>query len=1152
MIHSFKTLAEAFIWHADKQTRQIGITFIEGEQKEEFLSYYDLCNQAKSVLLNLQRNGLKPGDELVLQFQSNKNFIVTFWACILGGIIPVPITFNRTGELKCLKVWEFLKNPYLVTDYPGFNQLLASLGDAAAPLEIEQRLIFFDHLRGSEAGGSLSSCKPGDIAFIQFSSGSTGNPKGVIDTHQALLTNLRDTTAVMQVSTNDRFLSWMPLTHDLGLIFFHMLPLVNNNPQYLLPPSLFIRRPSLWMLKTSHHKASILSSPNFGYRHFLNNFREETFSNCNLESVRFIINGAEPISAKLCKEFSRKLTRYGLHKNAIRPGYGLAEAALAVTFSSQKEEIVEYHLHRDYLDIGDKIRFVDPEDKSAVSFVAVGTPVGITVKITDNYNHPLPDQTVGYIKLKGPSITPGYYNNPGETAKTIDNQGWLNTGDLGLISNGQLVITGRAKELIIIGGINYYPHDIERNLENIPGFETNKIAAAGMFNETLGREELLLFVRFKKNKKQGWRLFLPKIKQAKEQVLQKIGLIPDQVIPVNKIPKTTSGKLQRFKLAQEYREGVYNSIIAEIKQLEQELPGDKPSEIQPFLIKTAKQLLDRDNIDINHGLMDQGFTSMHALQFQEAVNKHFNLNLPISLIFDFPTINHIAELISNQLEENIGPMGPIGPIAPIGPILSRHKDSLHEPIAVIGIGCRFPPDADTPGKFWQMLEKGANAVTEIPARRWNYKDFYSEDADEPGKMYTRYGAFLKDLEKFDHAFFSITPREAEHMDPHQRILLEVCCQALENAGVDFPGLNHSNTGVFIGISPADCARASVSHHDYRKINQYTFTGSAPSTAVGRISYVFGLQGPTYAIDTACSSSLAAVHAAVQSLSSKESDMALAGGINLMLSPEAFIASCKLTALSKSHQAKPFDNDADGYIRGEGCGVIVLKRLSDAQKNKDNILAVIKGSAVNHDGKSSGFTAPNGLAQQKVISTALANANISPLEVDYIEAHGSGTRIGDPQEVNALASIFSQKRKHKLVIGSVKSNIGHLEAAAGIAGLIKTILALEHKKIPASLHFVTPNQHIPWNNIPITVANQLTHWKVKNKPRIAGVSSFGLSGTNAHVIVEEAPTLPYPLPNYTMEKKSKGDLTQLLLDQLDELETVNRQFDEIDKQLDLLD
>lgn len=1109
---SLNTLAEVL---ESLHGAQSGITFIEGEKDESFLPYAGLYHSAKCLLFDLREYGLKPGDELVFQFQSNKKFIISFWACILGKIIPVPLTLSVSDASKFINVWKVLKNPYVITDSPDFKRMVTAREHTAPTADMQSRTIFFDDLQSSIEAAAPGDIKPGDIAFIQFSSGSTGNPKGVVNTHFSLLDNIRALIQAGEASRQDRFLSWMPLTHDMGLIGFHLTPLFNHCSQFLLPTPLFVRRPALWMSKTSEHKITILGSPNFGYFHFLTNVNETAITHCRFDSVRFILNGAEPISAKLCREFTGRLSKYGMDKNAIRPTYGLAEATLGVTMAPLRENI-EYHLHRDHLGIGSAIRFVDADDENTAAFVDVGMSIGPRVKIVDSSGNQLPEQTIGHIKLKGGSITPGYYNNPAETSRVISKDGWLDTGDLGFMINHRLVITGRAKDLIIVGGTNYYPHDIERALDDIRGLEINRTAAASTWDNNLGREAVILFVRHNIIKNDFSR-FISLKNEVTERLFNKMGLKVDLVIPVKRMPKTTSGKLQRFKLVQEYRKGKYLRVIEEIKKAEQRfLPiepttptfddEEKSREIQSFLVEKASRLLETREIDLNRGLMDMGFTSLKAVRYQEMINSHFNVNLPISSIFDYPTIPAISKLIlkeikgdkslkHDRLEE-----------------LNAPRPSIIEPIAVIGIGCRFPGGADTPDKFWELLKNGVNALTEIPKERMNVEDFYSEDQEEEGKMYTKYGSFIEDVDTFDSHFFDITPREAENMDPQQQILLEVCYQSLENAGISIEKLNNSTTGVFIGISNDDYARANASNYDYNRINQYTFTGSSFSTASGRISYFFGFQGPNYVVNTACSSSLAAVHNAVQSLKSGESDVALAGGINLILSPDAFIASCRLTALSKSDRTRPFDNNADGYIRGEGCGIIVLKRFSDAVKDNDNILAVIKGSAVNHDGKSSGLTVPNGLAQEKVIKQALANARIFPYQVDYIEAHGSGTLIGDPQEVQSLSSVFSTDRENKLTIGSVKSNIGHLEAAAGIAGLIKTILALKHKKIPENLNFRIPNRHIPWDKIQITVANRLTDWNVNGKPRTAGVSSFGLSGTNVHVILQESPDLPDSQPD----------------------------------------
>ncbi len=429
-----------------------------------------------------------------------------------------------------------------------------------------------------------------------------------------------------------------------------------------------------------------------------------------------------------------------------------------------------------------------------------------------------------------------------------------------------------------------------------------------------------------------------------------------------------------------------------------------------------------------------------------------------------------------------------------------------EPIAVIGLACRVPGASDSDA-FWRLLEQGVDAIGEVPADRFDVEDYYDPDPDAPGKITTRSGGFLDQVcAAFDPQFFGISPREAVGMDPQQRLLLEVSWEALEHAALAPARLRGSRTGVFVGISSFDYAQL-LAAQDEATIDAYLGTGVAHSATVGRISYLFGLEGPNLAIDTACSSSLVAVHQACQSLLAGESDLALAGGVNVILTPAATITLCKARMLAPDGRCKTFDATANGFARGEGCGIVVLKRLSDAQRDGDRILAVIRGSAVNQDGASSGLTVPNGPAQTRVIRRALEQAGIAPGEVDYLEAHGTGTSLGDPIEVQAAAAALGDGRdaRRPLLLGSVKTNIGHLEAAAGIAGLIKVVLTLQHERIPRHLHFRQPNPHIPWAELPVRVTQEATAWP---KPRrIAGVSAFGFSGTNAHVVLEGAAEQP---------------------------------------------
>ena len=389
-------------------------------------------------------------------------------------------------------------------------------------------------------------------------------------------------------------------------------------------------------------------------------------------------------------------------------------------------------------------------------------------------------------------------------------------------------------------------------------------------------------------------------------------------------------------------------------------------------------------------------------------------------------------------------------------------------------------------------------MTEVPKDRWDIEQYYDPDPEAIDKMRTRFGGFIEDIDQFDPLFFGISPREAVSMDPQQRLLLEVSWEALERAGVAHERLAISQTGVFVGITTNEYAQLLASSG--AELDAYFNTGNALNAAAGRLSYTLGLQGPCMAIDTACSSSLVAVHLAVMSLRLGECDQALAGGVNLILSPGGSVALSQAGMLAPDGRCKTFDASADGYVRSEGCGMVVLKRLSDAQRNGDRILALIRGSAVNQDGPSSGLTVPNGPAQQALIRQALKNGNVSPEKVSYIEAHGTGTSLGDPIEVGALGAVFAERDK-PLLIGSVKSNVGHLESAAGITGLIKVVLSLQNQQIPRHLHFQQPNPHINWDALPVQVTKERISWL---NSRIAGVSSFGASGTNAHVILEAAP------------------------------------------------
>ncbi|WP_018385947.1 type I polyketide synthase [Wenjunlia vitaminophila] len=442
--------------------------------------------------------------------------------------------------------------------------------------------------------------------------------------------------------------------------------------------------------------------------------------------------------------------------------------------------------------------------------------------------------------------------------------------------------------------------------------------------------------------------------------------------------------------------------------------------------------------------------------------------------------------------------------------VEEYERARTEPIAVVGLGCRFPGGVVDGDSYWRLLTDGTDAVGEIPADRWDNDAYYDEEPGRPGKINTRAGGFLDRIDRFDHDFFGISKREALAMDPHQRLALEVSWEALENAGLSPAGLAGSRTGVFMGACSLDYVMAQG--NDPADVSAYTSSGSALSFIPARIAYLLDLRGPNLSVDTACSSSLVAVHQACQSLRAGECDLALGGGVNVVLSPLLLISMSQFGSVSRQGRAKTFSDAADGYVRGEGCGVVVLKRLSDAVRDGDRVLAVLRGGAVNQDGRSAGITAPNGAAQRDVFRGALRASGVEAHQVSYIEAHGTGTRLGDPIEVEALADVYGREEGGPVYLGAVKTNIGHLEAAAGIAGLIKVVLCLEREAIPPNLHFERLNANISFEGTTFRVPTEQAAWPRGEAPRTAGVSSFGLSGTNAHLILQEAPQRSAPVPD----------------------------------------
>ena len=1086
----FQTLVDVIRERSNISDR--GIRFIESDKNETVVSYRQLFEEAQGFLGYLQHIGIQPKQEIVFQIQENKSFVVAFWACLLGGMIPVPVSIGEDDDhkLKVWRIWNILNHPFLIAS----EKVLDKIKKYAAEHDLQD----FHHQLNEKSDiiqdqtydypASFYEPDADELAFIQFSSGSTGDPKGVMLTHHNLIHNTCAIRNALSIDSKDSFLSWMPLTHDMGLIACHLVPFIVGINQNLMPTELFIRRPILWMKKAHEHKASILSSPNFGYNYFLKFLKNEP--DWDLSHIRVIANGAEPILPELCDEFLTRCAAFNMKRSAILNVYGLAEASVGAAFSKTGEEFVPVYLHRDYLNLGERAVKVSKEDQNCASFVEVGQPIDYCqIRISDGENERIEDGIIGHIQIKGDNVTQGYYNNPESTDRALTSDGWIKTGDLGFISeSGNLVVTGREKDIIFVNGKNIYPHDIERVAIEMEEVDLGRVAACGVYDQNTRSGEIVLFVVFKKSPEK----FAPLVKEIKKHLYQRGGWSIKEVLPIRKLPKTTSGKVKRYELARQYEAGefsVESAAINEFLEGSPEKSGQTPiHEIETELLSIFSEVLAGKKVHLTDSYFDMGANSLQLSQIAERIEQKFGRELAVSDLFTYPSITDLAAYLSEGRAE-------IKPDVTAEPNHVSPKD-----IAIIGMSLNVP-GASTKSDFWNLLETGEHSIREYPVSRMkdaaDYVKAIQSDFNE--NQFVK-GGYLDEIDRFDYSFFGLAPKTAQFMDPNQRLFLQSAWHAIEDAGYAGDSMNGSQVGVYAGYSKVGYDYERLLSASYpEELHQY-IVGNLPSVLASRIAYFLNLKGPAVTVDTACSSSLAAVHMACKSIISGECEMAIAGGVRTSLLPICI----GLDMESSDGYTKTFSKDSDGTGTGEGAAAVLLKPLQDAVRDGDHIYGVIKGSAMNQDGTTAGITAPNPAAQTEVIETAWKDAGVAPETLSFIEAHGTGTKLGDPVEFNGLCKAFEKhtSKKQFCAIGSVKSNIGHLFEAAGIVGLIKSVLMLNHKKNPPLAHFNEPNPLIHFHSSPFYVNQEAAEFTPGDGPLRGGISSFGFSGTNAHVVLEE--------------------------------------------------
>jgi acyl-CoA synthetase (AMP-forming)/AMP-acid ligase II/acyl carrier protein len=630
------------------------VTYLEGEHEAHDVSFEELHARALGILHHLQRLGARAGDKLILFLGSNEQFIDAFWAALLGGIVPVPVALGISDEHrhKLLRIARKLGKPFIYTERRSLDRIgafAAQANETETFAGLRARAFLVDDLNDISRAGQVHRARPDDVAFIQFSSGSTSEPKGVVLTHGNIIANARGVIEAARFSPDDISLSWMPLTHDMGLIGFHLIMFYGRVHAHLMPTELFIRRPLLWLTLASRIGASILCSPNFGYKHYLKVLGDRPIEGLDLSKVKLIFNGAEPISVELCEEFLTRLEPARLARNAMYPVYGLAEASLAVSFPPPGAPMRTIALNRHRLGVGSPVELIDKGSRDAVQLISEGRAIPYChVRIADDEDRALPEGQIGHLHMSGENVTRGYFESPEVNAATFTADGWLRTGDLALIHEGDLYVSGRAKEIIFVNGQNYYPHDLEGIAQRIEGLELGKVVAAGVRPPGAEIEQLMLFILHRGSMED----FLPLATQAARLINEQAGLEVTEVVPVKRIPKTTSGKIQRHLLEQSYVDGEFDTELKELAQLREAQRGPETAsrnEIEERLRAICDTALGGKRVDVNDNLFELGTSSLKLIEIHEQIDRQYPGQIDLTELFDFPTIAELARHLESKL-----------------------------------------------------------------------------------------------------------------------------------------------------------------------------------------------------------------------------------------------------------------------------------------------------------------------------------------------------------------------------------------------------------------------------------------------------------------------------------------------------------------------
>ncbi|HAG13204.1 MAG TPA: hypothetical protein DCG49_05000 [Ruminococcus sp.] len=1067
---------------------QKGCRYLHANGSEVFVSYPEIRSRSLRILDALRKKGVHQGDRIAVETDEPEIFHSMFWACMYGGIIISSIQQPQSWDPKSKSAEIFVKQlakldrPMLIT-----QQRHAEYYQDLLRANPELNLVLFEDLH-SETEAEPAAQDPGDIIYIQFSSGTTGVPEGAMLSHWNILYCSGATAQVADLPEHDTVVSWLPHTHNLGLFTPLIIAMMQYHDCFFTTPAVFLHDPFAFLKRVSSFTGIWFSTNNFAMEWIIQKVPDEKLEELDMSNIDTIFAGSEIISGKTVERFLAKFGKRGLRREVIRPGYGMTEATLVISVTKRYDGPISDTISRKAMMHEQKALPADAQDPNdALCLLSNGEPLGdLEVRITDENRNPLPERMLGEIEARGQGLFQGYYNEPDSTAKRV-RDGWLCTGDIGYLLNNRIFIVGRKKDIAIIRGANYVVTDIEECISAETGIPRTVLAVVGISQDN--EEQLAVFV-VNQDPLADFAQLAYKIRAA---VLTHYQLEINVILPIAALPKTGSGKVKRYEMRMQFENGLFDDTYQEITALLKTIQPDHKSKstrksrvyYEEKVAECWSQVLKipAEQIEPETPFYELGGNSIQAYRLILVLSEAFGMELGQEVISKYNTVSAMADYLKRQKQPESS--------------ARTEQNKQEEKIVITGIGVRLP-GAATQEAFWENLVSGKDCVSKVEGKRRTLSG--SPDWDDTLGL-------LSDIDSFDYDFFDMSYEEAKFMDPQQRMSMEATYEALEDAGMLQDETEHENVAVFACNtfnSYTPLVFAYTKNHGYHEIPQRTLVNNMNNMIAARISHQYGFVGPVMAVDTACSSFLTGLHLARNTILHGEAEGAVVCGSNLIATKYMYELAKQAGIVTPSGKSKVFDEDADGSVLGEGIVVFYLQKMSDALRNHSQIYGVIHGTAINNDGYALSVTSPNPRGEYDVLHKAYAESDVSIDDISYIEAHGTGTVIGDPIEIAALSRQFSgRKNPEKIAVGSVKTNIGHLLPAAAGAGILKTLLCMKHRQFVKSLHMEHVNPLLEIEKTPFRLLRENEAWNVPDgKKRFAGVTSLGLGGTNAHVILGE--------------------------------------------------